>query len=180
MPVFDIALVGGPRAARQLESLKDNIEDIGSVSNKVLNTLEDWQKDVFESEGRAAGVRWPQYTGAESVYGDMKEIMIRSAGGSPVNPPLLRWAVGKERLYPSLTGEGNPRAGDTIRKEKSGGQDGWVFGTSVPYAAKHQYGQGRAPKEFGGFSIKQRMFINATPDLMADLKEILVEFVSID
>lgn len=177
MSVLNIAVKGGPRTGGQLRSLTDNLDNLGAVSPEVFKTLEDWQVRVFASAGDEAGTNWPNYTKREAKYVGWKFTALREAGLTPPDPPLLRWGRGQERLWPSLTGRGSPRAKDKVREEKGDG-DGWVFGTAVPYAAAHQYGKGSAPQEFGGYPIPKRTFLNVTDDVAADIKDVLLDFIT--
>lgn len=176
MPVFDLAVKGGPRASGKLRQLGQNLGNLSaeSLTKDVWETLENWQLRVFETAGKAAGQSWPNYTRKESTYVGFKFQTLLENGLTSPDPPLLRWARGRERLWPSLTGRGSGKKSDEVREELS---DGWEFGTAVPYAAKHQYGQGTAPDAWGGYSIPKRTFLNVTPKVASDLKDVLLDFV---
>ena len=86
-------------------------------------------KGQYASRGSRGQTPWDGYE-REPVY---RHIKVRYGGGLD---RILRWAEGKERLYPSLT---NPGHGDHLYEDDAHGAR---MGTRVPYAAKHQTGSG--------------------------------------
>ena len=94
--------------------------------------------DLFGTEGASVGQVWKQYTGAEKRwYLPYKRKMLGA------EKPMLRWSnaggtapASGERLYPSLAKIG---ARDNIARAWD---TGFEFGSTVPWAANHQYGRG--------------------------------------
>lgn len=86
----------------------------------------------FASKGRRGNTPWAGYD-AEPVY---KRIKIKYGGGTD---RILRWVEGKERLFPSLARTSHPEHLFTS------GRHSVAMGTTVPYAARHQQGDGRQP-----------------------------------
>jgi len=145
---MEMDLTGSERAMRALKAFLIDDDAFQKAAPDVYTAFSNWQKKVFESEGRAAtGSSWPEYSGAEKSYASWK----RDNVGGDIS--LLRWATNNERLFPSLTRKGAEynvaRVTDT----------GWEWGTSLPYAHKHQRGVGRSTA-WGKYPIPQRKFMN--------------------
>lgn len=147
----DIEITGSQRAIRALRSFLMDDSSVQRLAPDVFRAISNWQKKVFKSQGRAAtGSRWRGYSGEEEAYEQFKRAVLE--GSYPTNP-LLRWASGNERLFPSLTRKG--AKGNVARTRN----EGWEWGTDLSYAHKHQRGVGRATA-WGKYKIRQRQFIN--------------------
>lgn len=136
--------------------VKLQLPDVGEVTKrgqKALDILTDWGavfetaiapfmrrhvREVYQSNGRAAGARWSGY-GNEPKYAAFKAAILfdgdpsslPSTGGEPGG--LMRWrdkGEAEERLYPSLRNRTHP---DNIARVDDLRA---VWGTSVPYAAR--------------------------------------------
>ena len=143
---FKQVLTGSPRAERSLREMKSNLENFREVGPEVHRLIRDQVKKTFETEGANIGYRWPDYTGPESLYGEIKKSILGDKRGSR----LLRWSSDRERLFPSWTDESHPE--HVWRIEGST----FIFGSKVPYAAQHEKGEGRGPEWAGQAPIKKR------------------------
>ena len=89
-------------------------------------------REQFKSHGQRGGAAWPGYDN-EPRYQVIKE---KYGGGLD---RMLRWTEGHERLFPSLVEPGHPEhvfESSPLRCR---------MGTRVPYALRHQLGQGIQP-----------------------------------
>jgi len=113
-----------------------------------LDLMVEGELVLYSTEGASVGKKWKPYTAAEKRY--YLPYKVRQLG---VEKPMLRWsrsasesAASGERLYPSLTRRGEEniaRAWDT----------GFEYGSTVPWAANHQYGRG---SYHGKYTIPRR------------------------
>jgi len=92
---------------------------------------------------------------------------------STVNGGRLRWEAGRERLFPSVI---SPRHPEHVWRVKDGS---FEFGTSVPYAANHQYGRGRGPAWAGFPKIKKRKFLALTRRTAANITVIIRRYMGL-
>lgn len=160
---------GGPRASNAIERFFLNDEKVEQGAQLIFSYLRAETKKNFQFQSAGDGGKWPGYTGSEYQYGIIKQKIL----GKQLGQRLLRWAPGMERLFPSVTKEGHPEQvaeinGRTIR-----------FGTTVPYAANHQYGFGVGPKWAGSPKVKQRKFLTLGPRQVAEVRRIISRTVGI-
>lgn len=157
---YPVVITGASRAEKAVRDFIWKDGDWKEIGSDVHQRLLDWQKKVFETSGKAAGQRWPGVTILERQYYRWKETKLEGAITDP--SPELRWTATNERLYPSLTDKGHKDHKWKVLK------DGYVFGTTVPYAWKHQEGSGKASfTSDWNWSITQRSFITADPSVGA-------------
>jgi phage gpG-like protein len=158
------AIVSGTgRGAGVIRELRDRAQDLSPIGDPVHRAFLAQTKRVFHQNGAPLGVRWPGYTGTERAYGVIKKAML----GREAGRQLLRWEPGNERLYPSLVSPMHPE--HIWRVE---GND-FVYGTSVPYAKKHQEGRGRGPSWAGFPKVKARPMIGVTMRTAAEITRIM-------
>lgn len=145
---LSIEVAGEKQLDRVLSRIPKQIKDGRSAFRKIINrVMIPSTKAQFQTQGRHGGSPWPDYTTAEHKSGYVA--MKRSVTGA--SPILMRWTPGHERLYPSLTKRVHPSG---IRKAQ---KDGLQFGTTLPYALKHQRGIGLGWK--GKYSTVRRRLI---------------------
>ena len=104
-------------------------------------------REQFASLGRRGGEAWQDYSN-EPRYSVIKE---KYGGGLD---RMLRWSEGHERLFPSLVLPGHPEhvfEASPLRCR---------MGTRVPYAQRHQFGQGIQP--FDKIPLPRRPIIALT------------------
>lgn len=157
---------GGPRAARALREFAKKAENLEAVAPQIHQLLLLDARKTFATNGRHIGERWPGYTGSERVYGFVKQKLVG-------HRKLLRWEAGRERLFPSVT---SPRHPEHVWRVKDGS---FEFGTSVPYAANHQYGRGRGPAWAGFPKIKKRKFLALTRRTAANITVIIRRYMGL-
>lgn len=153
-------VTGGPRAERAFREFAKNAENLEEIGPAIHRQLISDHRAAFETNGRYIGQRWPGYTGSEKVYGFVKEKLVG-------HRKPLRWEAGRERLFPSVV---SPRHPEHVWRVKDGK---FEFGTSVPYAANHQYGRGRGPAWAGFPKIKQRKFLALTRRTAAKITRLI-------
>lgn len=171
MPVVGVEFLikGSPRAEHVLDEFLSRIENLVGMGPHLHAYLAKWQKEVFETQGAKAGRKWPGYTGSERLYGTIKRMLI----GRKYGKRLLRWAPGRERLFPSLVSFDHPEHVWELNKKGKF----FEFGTKVPYAANHQFGRGRGPAWAGFPKIKARPFLNLTKKQVADIRRMMARYV---
>ena len=123
----------------EIQGLEELTRHLGEMGDRITNwtdasaRIHEWlivrQKELFETQGQSEGIRWPVQ---QPGWAKLKQRM-------GVKPVPLRWIGGKERLYPSLTKKSHP---DHRFRVMSGKIE---FGTNVPYAIRHDAGQGENP-----------------------------------
>lgn len=120
----------------------------------------------FESSGDS---KWPDYSN-EPKWDYIKRRALGLYKTAEI--PILRWAKvstrkpqSGERLYPSLVDQNHP---DHIYRTT--GQS-FTFGTSVPYAIRHQRGQGM--QRFDHIPLPQRKIIDIGRRVSEDWAKIL-------
>lgn len=160
---------GGPRAAAAIERFFVDDATVEAGAELIFRYLRDETKKNFENQSAGEGGKWPGYTGSEFIYGIIKKKMLGKALGAR----LLRWAPGMERLFPSVTQENHPEQIAQINGRNI------IFGTSVPYAANHQYGFGVGPAWAGFPRVKQRKFLTLGPRQIAEIRRIISQVVGI-
>lgn len=109
-----------------------------------------WQKSrvrMFASLGRDTESPWPTYEQTEErlFYQHWKRAIL----GDSRYATELRWPD-TDRIWRSLCEPGNRYYVDTRSRTKI------ELGSSLPYAAKHDRGEGRAPRALGGHPIPRR------------------------
>ena len=162
------SVVGSERANRSLNRYTENIKSWPTVSDMIFRYLAARTKEAFNNEGR--GVNWPDYWAQEPQYGAMKRSIFQREGQGGLFPNLLRWMPGQEVLFPSLM---NPRHPDAVRLIED---DRIVYGTSVPYAARHQHGRGTNEQ---GEPIPARPFLVLLAEDIAEIRRRIAEHVGI-
>jgi hypothetical protein len=165
MPM-DFVIAGSPRVRTALQDLLDNTQDWDALGPQVHDFLIQKQIALFASEGSSEGVAWPKYAGNDWIYGIFKRAIL----GPTYGKRLLRWEPGRERLFSSLVSSKHPEHIWQVEKQK------FTFGTSVPYAYKHQKGVGRGP--FGERIPKREMAVLSTQSIV-ELKQIILTFIGL-
>ena len=160
---------GSKRANDSLQKFALDDDAFAEGSQRIFSYLREVSRRNFISQSSGEGGKWPGYTGDERLYGIIKKQLI----GEKYGTRLLRWAPGMERLFPSLTENRHP---DQIA-ETNGRTI--IFGTAVPYASNHQYGQGRGPKWAKEPRVKQRRFLSLTPQMIAEIRRIIASVTGI-
>ena len=104
---------------------------------------------MFQSLGSSTGARWPSYD--DTPEGD-HYVYVKAAilGIGVSSHDVLRWAPGRERLFPSLVSTRHPLSIWSPRRRRL------AMGSAVPYASNHDRGIGRAPEWAGGQAIPKR------------------------
>lgn len=160
--MFNISTSGFPEVGKSLAELAERAKGKGlqAVSNDVHRYLLRRHEQLWRTEGQSVGRPWPSYRLQEPKYGRFKAAVD---GGGP-----LRWKKSSERLYPSVTKAGHAEHVFRI-------QDGRVvFGTSVPYAEKHQKGKG---VNRYGERIPERRIVDLGEDDSSWFKRFLAAFI---
>lgn len=160
---------GGPRAAAAIERFFVSDVTVEAGAELIFRYLRAETKKNFDTQSAGDGGKWPEYTGSEYQYGIIKQKIL----GKLLGTRKLRWAPGMERLFPSVTQEGHPEQIAQINGRNI------IFGTSVPYAANHQYGFGVGPAWAGFPKIKQRKFLTLGPRQIAEIRRIISQVVGI-
>lgn len=152
-----------------MERFRARLKNFRAVGPQVHRVFRRQAMGTFHTRGRNIGYHWPGYTGSERVYGEIKKAMLGRDQGSR----LLRWENGRERLYPSVVSAHHPE--HVWRVEG----DTFVFGTRVPYAGKHQRGEGRGPAWAGFPKIKKRPFLAVNRESAAQIRRIMLRWIGI-
>lgn len=163
------ALTNSPRAKGALREFKRKVGSLEPVGPEIHSALIRQTQKVFDTDGGEIGESWPGYTGSERLYGAIKSQLI----GYPTNERKLRWSPGRERLFPSLM--------SSSHKQHVWRADGmnFEFGTSVPYAGKHQKGKGRGPFWAGFPKVKARPFLAISDKTAAEIRRILLRHIGV-
>ena len=120
-------------------------------------------KQQIESQGQAEGTPWPSLEQSEPRWAKLKAAL-------GADPRPLRWRPGeRERLVPSLI---NPRHPLHIFAARG---DAQVFGTAVPYAARHQNGTGVNPF---GEPIPRRPLVTLSERSRSRLAQLLAIYIA--
>lgn len=163
------AIKGSQRAENSLSRFLSRLENFVEIGPEVHRLFKQQAREAFATEGRTIGYSWRGYTGSEWLYGIIKKRMLGEQNGSR----LLRWEPGNERLYPSLVDARHPEHVWRVEGKT------FIFGTSVPYAYKHQLGQGRGPWWALFPSIKARPFLGVSRRTAAELRRVTARHVGI-
>lgn len=162
MSLITIKFAGGGKLGFDPAKGRTKSEKLNNISKKLKNMKPAMEhalllcakneEELFATEGASVGQKWRPYTASElRYYLPYKRHMLGATH------PMLRWsksggrapAVG-ERLYPSLINRG---AGAIARADKNG----FEYGTTVSYAANHQYGRGSG--WLGKYQLPQRTLL---------------------
>ena len=159
---------GGPRAQASLDSFFDDVNAWPEASGRIFHYLAGVTKEGFDNEGRVE--KWPDYWQQEPKYGMKKLGIFSDEGNRSLFPNLLRWTTGNEVLFPSLMSAQHP---DAVRRVTD---QGFVYGTSVPYAGRHQHGIGTNEE---GEPIPRRRFLIIEARDEAEARRIIAQEVGI-
>lgn len=158
---ISVTMTGVPEIRQTLVLAADRVRDLrpafraihsGTRSSPLLVgggglSFTEMLRSQFHSRGARGGEAWPGYD-AEPRYAVIKA----KHGGGLHN--VLRWVTGRERLYPSLT---DPKHPEHIFEMTT---HSLRMGTRVPYAIRHQLGQGLQP--FDKIPLPRRPIIQVT------------------
>jgi phage gpG-like protein len=137
---LQIGLEGDRQANELLFTRKKNVEDFRPVWADIRNFLMQVMREQFDTEG-ARAAKWQPLS---KTYAAWKS---RNYPGKTI---LRR----TDRLFNSLTTLGAPD--QVFESDKLS----MIFGTRVPYAAKHQLGEGRVPqRRILSLTVKDRLAI---------------------
>jgi len=164
--------------------VRDNFGELRSALVVASTTWQNWspffsawadlwfesRREMFRTAGESTDTPWPMYSRAtgEAQYAAVKSKIL---GRRMTRADLLRWIGGNEILKPSLEGEG-PAA---IREETA---TKITVGTSVPYAHKHDRGEGRGPSWAGSHRIPKREILNLGIELERSTATMLGKFAA--
>ena len=149
--------VSGDDPQKLAELLIVGISNFRPMWDDVAKAWRADMRDRFRTQGASAGTRWPTYRQTdEEQYYQWRKAGILGMTSAQVNRRLLRWAPGRERLFPSLISPAHPEHIDKRTRTS------WTGGTLVPYAFRHDKGIGVAPEEQGGHQIPRRPLTNGS------------------
>lgn len=152
---------GLDRLQRELDEMGERARGWTDTAPRVHDFLLTRQRELWETQGASEAKPWP---GLPPKWAALKKAL-------GVDPRPLRWEPGvRERLFPSLT---DPRhrlhVFEVVNREEV------RFGTAVPYASRHDQGQGKNPF---GETIRERPLATLSDRNQLRLGQLLAVYIA--